>query len=191
MSLSQLSRINGSAPTGEGLGGLAEISREEIMGALGSRDHKGRKLDERALWVAQVFFGLGGATATAGVIQAIAEEFSKECERNKWTRQKMTKEEKHYWALRVGASVCLLHFGGYHCRVCEGRGHNKEYKTCGICNGTGHGQPTDADRAQGLGLDVKTYKNTWKARIEPLQGLIQTWEGVADRHIRYNLREVA
>jgi len=184
MSLAILSRVNAGAPWGEGLGGLLEIPTSQIASALAGRGPSGRMLDERAVWVAQVFYGLN-PRATRYLIEAVAEEFRNRCDAEKWRRNGIGDSELEAFYQRVGCVICLQHFGGYHCPACGGTATDHQHKTCKACNGTGKGERRDEERAAELGLSHDAYRKTWKPRIQPLIGELESWESEAAAHVRY------
>lgn len=186
VSLSVLGRINGGAQWGMGLGGLPELTNAEVMGALGGRNEQGQMIDERALWVAQVFYGLDGRRATQRLIDAVAELFRKRCDANGWRRNGLHNGALEAWYQSVGGLVCMQHFGGYRCPSCEGRGV-RNYKDCPACNGTGGGEGKDSQKAALLHIGQDAYRKVWRARIQPLQGDVQSWEAEAARHIRHQI----
>ena len=70
------------------------------------------------------------------------------------------------------------------CSVCHGVGsvgYKQTIHTCRTCNGVGNIRLTDKNIASSLGLNINTYRATWKRRYQDIRGrLLAMNQGIID-----------
>ena len=65
------------------------------------------------------------------------------------------------------------------CGQCKGRAwviYRKLKKPCMACGGTGNHSTSARSKARFLGIDWRTYRNTWSHRLDFIRGTLSQWE---------------
>ena len=110
-----------------------------------------------------------------------------------WYHAVITQAQKDGWRRRDGPGKKIPRYAylamyslvedlsTLHCQSCEGRGELMLGETmceCPVCDGIGRLYPSGREISRQLHMDEKTFRTTWKSRLQWCRHELQVW----DRH---------